>query len=171
MIPTLEEPREQVQYSEDDMNRVKDSIRLRLLNDFDFYASNALKIFSKKGGKIVPFIMNKAQQFIHQIVEKQLKEQGYVRIILLKPRQIGISTYWEGRLFWKIVHSQGKRVMIVTEAEDSRNNLFDMVKTFYENLPDDIKPSIKQLAEKALLFKYPEGKGGLNCRYTVKTCD
>lgn len=170
MLATLEQPKEEAQFNEDDLNRVKDDIRFRLLDDFDFYSSNALKIFPKSG-QLSPFIMKEAQRFIHQIVEKQLKEQGYVRIILLKPRQIGSSTYWEGRFFWKIVHSQGKRVMIVTEAEDSRNNLFDMVKTFYEYLPDDIKPSIKQLNEKALLFRYPEGKGGLNCRYTVKTCD
>ena len=170
MLATLEEPKEETQFSEDDINRVKDSIRFRLMDDFDFYSSNALKIFPK-GGNMLPFVMNEAQQFIHQIVEAQLKKQGYVRVILLKPRQIGISTYWEGRFFWKIVHSQGKRVMIVTEAEDSRNNLFDMVKTFHEYLPDDIKPSIRRLNEKALLFKYPEGKGGLNCRYTVKTCD
>lgn len=166
MVSTLEEP----ETRSDELEEAMYNIRYRLYEDFDFYSSNALKIFPKSG-TITPFVMNEGQRHIHNIVQNQLKKQGYVRVILLKPRQIGSSTYWQGRFFWKIVHSKGKRVMIVTEAEDSRNNLFDMAKNFYENLPLDIKPAIKQLNEKALLFKYADGTGGLNCRYTVKTCD
>ena len=60
--------------------------------------------------------------------------------------------------------------MIMTEADQSRDSLFRMVKTYHENVPEEIRPHTLQSNEKALVFDTPRGTG-LKSRYDVKTCD
>jgi hypothetical protein len=146
-----------------------DAIRRRLMNDFLYYAPRALKIINEYG-QIVPFHLNKAQLLVHDILETQLREKGYIRANALKPRKLGLSTYTEGRFFWKTSHRTGVGAMIMTEADQSRNSLFRMVKTYYENCPEILRPEILQNNEKALVFDNERGTG-LKSRYDVKTCD
>jgi len=63
-------------------------IRKELRDDYEKYARNCLKIRTKDG-RIDPFMLNKAQLHIHKIVEKQKRETGKVRAIILKGRQQG----------------------------------------------------------------------------------
>lgn len=68
--------------------------RKRLKNDFQFYARHCLFIRTKDSG-LNPFLLNKAQVYIHQRLEEQRATTGKVRAILLKGRQQGASTYIE----------------------------------------------------------------------------
>lgn len=63
-------------------------IKQRLKDDLPHYASKCLKIRSKEGS-IEPFVLNKGQLHIHNQLEKQLKETGKVRALILKGRQLG----------------------------------------------------------------------------------
>lgn len=139
------------------------------MNDFLYYAPRCLKIVGKDG-KLQPFVLNKAQILIHGMIEKQKKEKGYVRVLALKPRKLGLSTYTEGRFYHNTSHRTGVGAMIMTEADQSRDGLFRMVKTYHENIPDEIRPQTLQSNEKALVFDTPKGTG-LKSRYDVKTCD
>ena len=85
-------------------------LRIKLKDDFVFYASTALKVRPKEG-KLVPFVLNQAQKYLNLIAEKQMLEKGRVRIMVLKGRQQGISTYIEGRFYWKTTHRKGVRVL------------------------------------------------------------
>ena len=82
------------------------ALRTRFATDFEYYAPIALKI-RPKVGKLVPFILNQAQQYLHLIAEKQMLDTGRIRILVLKGRQQGISTYIEGRFYWKTSHRSG----------------------------------------------------------------
>ena len=82
--------------------------RLRLKDDFDFYARNCLYIRSKSGD-VKAFTMNRAQQYVHACIEEQRAKTGKVRAIILKGRQQGVSTYTEARYYWKVTHRQGVR--------------------------------------------------------------
>jgi hypothetical protein len=139
------------------------------MNDFLYYAPRCLKIVGKDGN-LQPFVLNKAQILIHGMIEKQKKEKGYVRVLALKPRKLGLSTYTEGRFYHNTSHRTGVGAMIMTEADQSRDGLFRMVKTYHENIPDEIRPQTLQSNEKALVFDTPKGTG-LKSRYDVKTCD
>jgi len=139
------------------------------MNDFLYYAPRCLKIVGKDG-TLQPFVLNKAQILIHGMIEKQKKEKGYVRVLALKPRKLGLSTYTEGRFYHNTSHRTGVGAMIMTEADQSRDGLFRMVKTYHENIPDEIRPQTLQSNEKALVFDTPKGTG-LKSRYDVKTCD
>lgn len=119
--------------------------------NFLFYCPRALKI-KTKGGGIVPFTLNRGQQYLHEKVEEQRRRIGRVRAIIVKGRQQGISTYIEGRLYWKTSILRGKRAYILTHEQAATDNLFAMTKRFHENCPALLKPHTKNESAKALTF-------------------
>ena len=125
--------------------------RQRLKDDFAFYARNCLRIRTKDKG-LQSFILNDAQTHIHSQLEKQLKETGKVRAILLKGRQQGASTYVGGRFIHKTTHNKGVRAFILTHDGESTNALFEMTDRYYENLPPQIKPETSKANAKELHF-------------------
>ena len=60
----------------------------------------------------------------------------------MKARQLGVSTYVAARLFHHTVHSPGIRTIIVGHERRASSNLFQMVKRFHENLPEDLRPPV-----------------------------
>lgn len=124
--------------------------RRKLKNDLPFYAEKALVIRGKE--KVQQFKLNKAQLYIHDILEKQIADTGRVRAIILKGRQQGCSTYTEARFMWRVTHSKGVRAFILTHEETASQNLFEMAKRYYDNLPSPIKPSISAINAKELHF-------------------
>src|ERR1041385_3056762 len=126
-------------------------IRLRLKKDFEFFAKNCLKIRPKEGD-ICPFVLNSAQRIILEEIEKQLKERGYVRVIILKGRQQGVSTLMQGYFFWKVIHSKGVRAFILTHMTSATDNLFKLTNRFYQYLPDHVKPWVDRQNSKELSF-------------------
>lgn len=137
-------------------------LRLRLKEDFPYYAENSLFVRSKDKG-LVPFKLNKAQQYIHERIERQRKETGKVRAIVLKGRQQGCSTYVEGRFMWRTTHERGYKTFILTHEDDASKNLFTMAKRYYEHLPQAIKPAISSSNARELAFP------GLDSGYAVGT--
>lgn len=79
------------------------ALRQRLKDDFEFYAPRCLRIRTKEGA-VKPFHLNQAQRYIHERLEQQKRELGYIRAIILKGRQQGCSTYVEGRFVWRTTH-------------------------------------------------------------------
>jgi hypothetical protein len=72
--------------------------------DFELFAKEQLKILPKDSSKgFQSFEFNEAQRIVNEALEKQLKETGRVRAIILKARQMGLSTYTTGRVFWKSI--------------------------------------------------------------------
>lgn len=121
------------------MSKREKEIRTKLRDDFPHYASKCLRIRTKTGG-IETFVLNQAQRYIHEKLEKQRKEQGFVRAVILKGRQQGCSTLIEGRYFWLTSHRHGCRAMILTHMQDATDNLFGMVDRYYENCPELVRP-------------------------------
>lgn len=144
------------------MDEKERQIRLRLKNDFSHYASKCLKIRSKNG-EIRPFLLNTAQKFVHEKVEQQKREKGWIRAIMMKGRQQGISTYVEGRFYWRVTHSFGTRAFILTHDNDATNNLFEMAQRYHEYCPPVVKPRIDASNAKELIF------GGLDSGYKLGT--
>lgn len=122
-----------------------------LKNDFSYYAKNCLRIRTKSG-EVRPFVLNKAQIYIHQRIEEQRERTGRVRAIILKGRQQGCSTYTEGRLYWRTTFRKGVRTFILTHEEEATKNLFDMAKRYHENTPDELRPSTAASNAKELIF-------------------
>jgi hypothetical protein len=121
----------------------------RLQNDFLYFAPRALRIQSK-GGKLIPFRMNKAQQFLHERMEAQKARTGKVRAIIGKGRQTGGSTYVGARFYHRTSMFPGVQTYILTHEQDASDNLFKMVERFHDNNP--IKPHTGAANAKELVF-------------------
>lgn len=133
------------------MNDNQIEIRQRLKNDFSFYSRNCLNIRTKEAG-LQPFVLNSAQEYIHQRLEEQREKTGKIRALILKGRQQGVSTYVEGRFIHKTSHRKGVRAFILTHDGESTDALFEMTKRYYEHLPDFVKPQIEKSNAKELKF-------------------
>jgi hypothetical protein len=127
------------------------AIRQKLKDNFEHFALKCLKIRTKSGA-VEPFIMNRAQKYLHHRLEKQLLETGKVRALILKGRQQGCSTYVGGRFYWKVIHHFGQRVFILTHEQDATDNLFEMASRYHEHCPELIKPHTGAANAKELDF-------------------
>jgi len=130
-------------------------VRIRFKNEFPFFAHNCLKIGHKEGG-IIDFRVNKAQLYLHNIAEKQLAEKGFIKILCLKGRQQGISTYVEGRFFWKVIHNKGLHAFILTHRKDATDHIFQMAQKYYKYLPEHLKPYVERRNADEFLFAHLE---------------
>ena len=119
--------------------------------DFLHYAPRALRIRTKNGA-IEPFALNKAQLYVHQKLQDQLEATGKVRALILKGRQQGMSTYIEGRFYWKTSMEFGKYALILTHLQDSTDALFDMTKRYHDMCPDSLRPATEAASAKELKF-------------------
>ena len=137
------------------MNEKELQIRLKLKNDFPHYAYKCLKIRSKPG-EIINFSLNKAQLYLHGKIEEQKRKTGRVRVIILKGRQQGISTYVGGRLYHIVSHRTGFRAFILTHMQSATDNLFEMVKRFHAYCPIVVRPIEGANSSKEFNFISPE---------------
>lgn len=125
--------------------------RQRLKDDYEFYARNSLKIRTKSGG-VEPLALNRAQMYLHRVAEEQRRLTGMVRLIVLKGRQQGISTYVEGRFYWRVTHRKGVRAFILTHEDAATQNLYEMVQRYHDNCPPPVKPVTGAANAKELNF-------------------
>ena len=139
-------------------------VRKRLLNDYHYYAENALQIKKKSGG-FTNFQFNTAQLYVHSMIEKQKQKTGKVRAIILKGRQQGMSTYVEGRFYWLTTHWKGMNTFILTHESKATSNIFNMAKRFYDYSPDQVKPFLSKNNSNELIF------GNLGSGYAVGTAN
>jgi hypothetical protein len=119
--------------------------------DFPKYAAINLKI-KTKAGAIEPFILNPPQLYLHEQIEKQIRETGKARIIGLKGRQQGFSTYTEGRFYWKTSLNRGKSAYILAHEQAASETIFKMAKRYHDNSYEAFKPTIGSSNVKELLF-------------------
>lgn len=126
--------------------------------NFHDYAENALKIRTKDS-KIVPFAFNTAQLKLDNLIEKLKKEKIPIRIVILKARQLGFSTYTEGKLFHKTVTTPHYKTGIITHKDEATANLFNMSKRYYDYLPDFLKPTILTSNVKEIVFNNKQNTG------------
>ena len=122
------------------------------------YIEKYIKI-RDKAGKIIDLKINQGQQKLYDAIKKQHNEGKPIRIIVLKARQIGFSTLTESIIFKNTATKFNVNSGIITHKEEATTNLFNMSKRMYDNLPDDMKPSLKRSNAKELIFDNDEGTG------------
>lgn len=113
------------------------------------FASACLKIRDKSGA-IVPLVMNPTQQLIHDRLEAQKAETGWVRAIVLKARQPGVSTYVAARFYHRAALRKGVNTYILSHEIASTDNLFNIVDRFQRN--SAIAPHVGTANAKELVF-------------------
>jgi hypothetical protein len=120
-------------------------------------ARTLLKVRDRKG-KIVPLEAN-AAQWMYESRRGQ-------RNIVLKARQLGISTWVAGRFFLKTITRPGTLTVQVAHNREAAEQIFRMVHRFYEQLPEGLRDGMLRVSRaNAGQLLFPE----LDSEYRVES--
>jgi hypothetical protein len=169
-----------------------EELRAQLLDDQIYYSAKCLKIVDTSG-QLVPLEAKPAQRRFEAIKRRQEAERRPVRIITLKARKEGISTWTQGCMVKRTTTVANHKALVVAHDGDTAEEIFGMGETMYGQLPDEVIGSEKQIREgkglvlkprlvgtrkgKELRFGEPsrqrrfEGHIGLNSSYFVDTAN
>ena len=139
----------------------------RLKEDPLFYFEHCLKIQEFGTGETIPLKLNQVQLILHHMMERQLKKEGHVRMVVLKARRFGISTYTQGRFFHHTATNRNRVCHICTHSKAATDTMFGMSRMMEQNLPPEIKPQMRYSGKRELFWGSEDG--GLNSQYTLST--
>jgi hypothetical protein len=131
-----------------------DSTIEALTKDIELHCETCMYVQDKKGQKVL-LQFNRAQRYIHARIEEQRARTGKVRVIILKGRQQGASTYIGARYYCISSINPGKNAFIVAHEQKATDNLFKMVKRYHEH--NVFAPSTSATNSKELVFNKLDG--------------
>tara|TARA_R110002096_G_scaffold435357_2_gene660467 strand:- start:3479 stop:5119 length:1641 start_codon:yes stop_codon:yes gene_type:complete len=122
-------------------------------NNPDAFINECLYIYPKDAalGKI-KLKINKAQKLVVDEFIKQMEDKGYVRMIISKYRQAGFSTISSALIFHRALFYTSTRAVIISLDKPTTESIFSMSKTFFEDLPEDIKPELSASNKREMKF-------------------
>jgi hypothetical protein len=123
----------------------------RVYKNFREFAPRFLKI-RDKSGKIVPFVLNEEQEEVLDIILDLIAQGKPVRIIILKARQVGMSTFIEAFIYFLSVTNFHMRSAVIAHVDRATQNLYEMTNRYYREFPDSLKPTVKNSNELKLHF-------------------
>ncbi len=94
--------------------------------------NNLYTIIDKNGDRI-PFVMNLSQ---HKVYSASLE---HPRLIILKSRQQGISTFWLISFFDDAIFNDDLNIGLMAQGADEASTLLERVKFYWDTLDDNIK--------------------------------
>lgn len=116
-----------------------------------FYAwvlSGACKIRNKKG-KIIPLVPNKSQQDTHKAMLAQALRGKPIRIIRLKSRKVGVSTWIQALQYWLTKELPFMTATTVAHSADANKEIFGitkLIKQFDPNPRQSLRSSRREIA-------------------------
>lgn len=120
--------------------------------------AEALLRVRDRSGRIVRLVPNRAQRLFEQ-------RRGQ-RNIVLKARQMGISTWVTGRLFLKTITRPGTLTVQVAHTQEAAESLFRMVHRFVEHLPEELQAGpLRTSRSNVRQIVFP----ALDCEYRVES--
>ncbi len=123
-----------------------------IAEDFYIYCERNLMIQDKESGEIVPFILNWAQKKLVRMVMEDLSNGVPVRHIILKARQMGLSTVIEALGFWWTTTHRNIKTVIMAHETEAATNLYEMFKRYFDYSHPQFQPDRKYNNKKELVF-------------------
>lgn len=136
----------------------------KIKDNFFLYAKNNLKI-KNKDGDIVPLVLNTAQKELADEVLYCLATDKPIRILVLKARQMGLSTIIEAIIYWWTATHKNVNSYIIAHEDEASKNLYKMFKRYYDNSNMLFKPTRQYDTRTDLTFAKTDDEGnqvGLN---------
>ena len=123
--------------------------------NFELFSKEQIKILTKDSSKgFVPFEFNDAQKIVNEKINKQLEETGRVRAIVLKGRQMGLSTFATARVFWKSYFNPYNKSVVMAHDSATSDALFTMSRNTISNMNEEFRPVFKKSNAKEILFDH-----------------
>lgn len=154
-------------------------------NDLKAYSKVCLRIRTKGGldrrsgeirpAEMAPLTFNESQDLVHEILRDQYQRIGCVRAIILKARQLGMSTYTSARFFRKLHLWPNQQAIVIADELDRSQTLFGMYDRYHAYLPDEMRPMVRYTSKKKeIIFDNPRdneraGSPGLGSGISVET--
>lgn len=126
----------------------------QLRDDIELHCETCMWVQDKKGQRVL-LNFNRAQRYMHARIEEQRKRTGKVRVIILKGRQQGASTYIGARFYCISSINPGRNAFIVAHEQKATDNLFKMVKRYHDH--NVFAPSTSATNSKELVFNLLDG--------------
>lgn len=127
--------------------------------DPKLFIEEALKIYPKDADQgLISLKVNNAQKMVIDEYNRQMEKKGYVRLIISKYRQAGFSTISSALIFHRTLFYENTRAVIISLDKPTTESIFSMSKTFWENLPDNIKPELGVSNKREMVFKENDSK-------------
>jgi hypothetical protein len=143
-------------------------IEKEMVFDYLKYAPANLKIQTLEGN-LISFSFNEIQLLLDEIAHDLEALTGMVRLVILKARREGVTTYWAGKFYHNTSHNRNRYSYIITHEPDATDFVFKMVKRFYDHCT--WKPATKYNNTTLLEFNKPSGIGGLDSAFRVATAN
>ena len=137
----------------------------------DFWRYCRLNLFIKdKHSRIVPFVPNLAQTVLINYVLECIAKGKPIRAIILKARQMGLSTAVEALSFWWTSTNKNINTVILGHEEASSKNLYAMFRRYYDNCNPLFKPAVRYNTRTDLSFeKFDETGKQVGLGSSIKT--
>lgn len=142
----------------------------KMREHFPTFCARWLKVKTKKG-KVVPFVLNPAQMLLWKSIKEQENLGLPIRIIILKARQLGMSTMVQAYLLWKAITCPGHNGLVVAHQEDAASELFSKEELMYRLLPTEIHSALESIKDTKRQGKKLGFGGDLNTLLYVDTAN
>jgi len=107
----------------------------KALSNFEYFARRCFYIVTKDG-VTAPLVLNRAQSKLVECIEQQQRSGKPVRIIILKARQLGISTVIEAYILWRLLREGYLSALeLAHEKGDAARHILDITRYAVEHLP------------------------------------
>ncbi len=120
-------------------------------NDFRLFAASMISI-QNIIDETVPLLFNYPQRIMYQTYMNAVLNNLPVRIIILKARQEGLSTFSLALLLFHMLFYPGSQYRVITKDLKHVEYLMMRLKFMYNHLPPEFKPPVKIDSKKELSF-------------------
>ena len=115
------------------------------LRDWDFPVYCAVNItITTKDGRAVPFLLNRIQLKLLEIILEELASGKPVRLLIDKIRQGGISTLILFFYYWLTTLRPNRNTLVITQDLESVENFSARVRAAMEEANATLTPSVKR---------------------------
>ncbi|MCM1522646.1 MAG: hypothetical protein NC039_08350 [Muribaculaceae bacterium] len=142
---------------------------LRFRHDFEYWAYKCVRIIDKDTMLEIPFMLNAPQRRLLRVFEDMRRREQPIRLIMLKARQWGGSTFVQIYFAWiQIVHRRGWNSLICAHLKDSAANIRGMYSRLLAAYPEEYweeetRPEFRPFERSTNIRVIP----GRDCRVTV----
>ena len=98
---------------------------------FEDFSSKHLNIRAKSG-KITQLIWTHEQRLLNEYITQLHKQNNKCRLVVLKSRQVGISTYFLSYLYFRMLYKLSTRGLVLAHTEVALSNFYNIMKNFYQ---------------------------------------
>lgn len=145
---------------------------------YDFFKFCESYLYIKTlSGDVVRLVPNRPQRRFVCSILSQWQTKGWIKVVIAKARKMGFTTIICAFIFWilytNVTNKPSRKAIAGTHEEASNPNLTDIMKTFYTNLPENLKVPLGKDNTEWLEFKQrnprdPNGELVVGASYNVK---